>query len=70
MIVESIQRERIPARCYWHRAFVILQTNIEVEGMDGRHTLILQPMLRRWSYTRHRWLYAVPGTKTVGTRQI
>lgn len=62
---------RAPARCYWHRFFVIWPRLIWIEqpvGWPKRARVFWQPMLRRWSQSRTEWLWAMPGCAPEGTR--
>lgn len=47
---------RRPAREYWHRKF-IWRSVIQLEGNGGRYLFFLEPVLRRWSISKNRFLY-------------
>lgn len=72
-----LKRTRAPARqlkadahTRWHDFLILWPRVVRLEGVGGTHLAWLCVLQRRWSAARSRWLWAMPGTFTSGTREL
>lgn len=70
-MIVATHTARAPRCHFWHRFFIIWPRQILIEG-DGKTPIRarawLQPMMRRYSETYRRWLWAMPGSVKEGSR--
>lgn len=64
----SAAKKRIARHRLWHRHLVIWAPRMSFERHEGTFHVRFDTVLRRWSKTYSRWLYAPLGTVDEGTR--
>jgi hypothetical protein len=61
-------KKRLARHRLWHRHLVIWAPRMAFERHEKTFRVCFDTVLRRWSKTYNRWLYAPVGTVEEGTR--